>query len=115
MIFFVRCNALNEYLLDSDGVLTLSDILDKGLSLYSSADQSAVAASKSGGASRNTLSDDDEGNGDDEDNDDHDVDMDEDEVGKHFYILLYPSAAHHITSKKNMCKEGKTKYLSIKC
>ena len=33
------CNALNEYLLDSDRKLTLSAILNKGLSLYSSADQ----------------------------------------------------------------------------
>lgn len=33
------CNALNEYLLDSDRKLTLAAILNKGLSLYSSADQ----------------------------------------------------------------------------
>jgi baculoviral IAP repeat-containing protein 6 len=33
------CNALNEYLLDSGGRLGLSAILNKGLSLYSSADQ----------------------------------------------------------------------------
>ena len=33
------CNALNEFLLDSDRKLTLSAILNKGLSLYSSADQ----------------------------------------------------------------------------
>ena len=32
------CNALNEYLLDSDEQLSLSSILNKGLSLYSSAD-----------------------------------------------------------------------------
>ena len=32
------CNALNEYLLDTDGQLSLSAILDKGLSLYSAAD-----------------------------------------------------------------------------
>lgn len=35
------CNALNEFLLDTDGQLTLSAILDKGLSLYSSADARA--------------------------------------------------------------------------
>ena len=36
------CNALNEFLLDTDGQLTLSAILDKGLSLYSSADARLV-------------------------------------------------------------------------
>lgn len=35
------CNALNEYLLDSDAQLSLSEILNKGLSLYSAADARA--------------------------------------------------------------------------
>ena len=28
------CNAINEYLLDSDGVLSLTDILNKSITLY---------------------------------------------------------------------------------
>ena len=36
------CNALNEFLLDTDSQLSLSAILDKGLSLYSSADARLV-------------------------------------------------------------------------
>ena len=51
------CNALNEYLLDTDGQLSLSAILDKGLSLYSAAD----ARSRSREVSMSsTFNDDDE-------------------------------------------------------
>eukprot|EP00094_Tigriopus_californicus_P005176 TCALIF_04990-PA protein Name:"Similar to ubc-17 Probable ubiquitin-conjugating enzyme protein 17 (Caenorhabditis elegans)" AED:0.09 eAED:0.08 QI:0/0.71/0.5/0.87/1/1/8/33/1115 len=41
------CNALNEYLLDSDSRLSLAVILQKGLSLYSSADRPSGSMSKS--------------------------------------------------------------------
>ena len=41
------CNALNEYLLDTDGRLSLSNILNKGLSLYSSADAGSVSGTNS--------------------------------------------------------------------
>ena len=50
------CNALNEYLLDSDDQLTLSSILNKGLSLYSSAD----ARSRSRDVSMSTMIDEDD-------------------------------------------------------
>jgi len=68
------CNALNEYLLDTAGVLTLSDILDKGLSLYSSADQRAASA----GASKASASDEDDNEDDEDDEDDVDAADDED-------------------------------------
>ena len=66
------CNALNEYLLDTDGQLSLSAILNKGLSLYSAAD----ARSRSRDVSMSSNYNDE----DDEDCDDmRDIDDDEDE------------------------------------
>lgn len=41
------CNALNEYLLDSDSRLSLAVILQKGLSLYSSADRPSGSTASS--------------------------------------------------------------------
>ncbi len=63
------CNALNEYLLDTDGHLSLSAILNKGLSLYSAAD--ARARSRDVSMSSNM-------NDDEEDYEDM-ADMDEDD------------------------------------
>jgi len=66
------CNALNEYLLDSDEQLSLSSILNKGLSLYSSAD----AKSRSRDVSMSSNA-----NEEDEDYDDM-GDMDEEDDGQ---------------------------------
>jgi baculoviral IAP repeat-containing protein 6 len=44
------CNALNEFLLDATGRLELDAILNKGLSLYSSADAAAAANAASNAA-----------------------------------------------------------------
>ena len=65
------CNALNEYLLDTDGQLSLSAILDKGLSLYSAAD----ARSRSREVSMSSTFNDDD--------DDYEevLDIDEDDEG----------------------------------
>ena len=52
------CNALNEFLLDTDGHLSLSAILDKGLSLYSAAD--ARARSREVSMSSNINEEDDD-------------------------------------------------------
>jgi len=65
------CNALNEYLLDSDEQLSLSSILNKGLSLYSSAD--AKTRSRDVSMSSNA-------NEEDEDYDEM-ADMDEEDDG----------------------------------
>ena len=66
------CNALNEYLLDSDEQLSLSSILNKGLSLYSSAD----AKSRSRDVSMSS-------NANEEDEDYDDIgDMDEEDDGQ---------------------------------
>ncbi len=103
------CNALNEYLLDSDSVLTLGDILNKGLSLYSSADQanaaaaaasassafsssssSAAAAAAAASAASSSFfganadngdvdSDEDEDEDEEDDDDDQDVDMEDED------------------------------------
>ena len=76
------CNALNEYLLDTAGRLTLSAILAKGVSLYSSADSAATSAGAStsgmGGARPKTRT---EFPSDDSDDDQPaDEDMDEDDL-----------------------------------
>ena len=68
----VWCNTLNEYILDSGKHLYLNDILDKGLSLYSSGD----AASKTEMSSEDNMEDDFD---DDENFDMDDEEEDEDE------------------------------------
>ncbi len=61
------CNALNEYLLDSDEQLSLSSILNKGLSLYSSADARSRSRDASMSSHHNDLDDYD----DDEEDEDY--------------------------------------------
>ena len=70
------CNALNEYLLDTDGQLSLSAILNKGLSLYSAAD--ARSRSRDVSMSSNYNEEDDE---DCDDDDMADIDDDDEDEG----------------------------------
>ncbi len=112
------CNALNEYLLDSVGVLSLADILNKGLSLYSSADQAAAAAAAAAGGSAgsgsssanpNSAAASDYGEDDDEDDKSsgHEMDMDaeiddeDDEVRVRCVLSNLRTVAHFFVPRKD--------------